>query len=157
MSTIVHKTFAAQWFSLQHTLDSSPGDGGILFPVDIWWKLILARIWKACYSGASFTHSLTFCLWEHALYRPCEHCNRPENKATISVCVRENWNTRALEHNKGMVILGNMLFVPELKMRPVIPFYVCQWITKPGHYHHTALLFLFSMVFTQYKEIKWED
>lgn len=35
MSTVVDKTFAAQWFSLQNTLDSSPGDGGILFPLDL--------------------------------------------------------------------------------------------------------------------------
>lgn len=35
MSTVVDKTFAAWWFPLQNTLDSSPGDGGILFLVDL--------------------------------------------------------------------------------------------------------------------------
>lgn len=35
VSTAVDKTFAAPWFSLQNTLDSSPGDGGILFPPDL--------------------------------------------------------------------------------------------------------------------------
>lgn len=67
MSTIVDKTFAAWCFSLQHTLDSSSGDGGIRFPLGLWWKLILAHIWKTCYGGTSFTHKFTLTVCENML------------------------------------------------------------------------------------------
>lgn len=57
MSTVVDQKCAASWFPLQNTLDSSPRDGGILFHVDLWWKYILARVWKPRCRGTSWTHA----------------------------------------------------------------------------------------------------